>query len=118
MRLSNVLLQRTLDQLEERPAFQDAEVVPDDNPAMPQLNQLFGDHTFFLDGDGLHIIEPVSAAPADAPMGVLIKLASWRDERRTSLKPHAPEPTDIVVTLKADRLDDGADDSEDSDPAA
>ena len=117
MRLSNVLLKRTLDQLEERPAFQDAEVVPDDNPAMPQLNQLFGDHTFFLDGDGLHIIEPVTAAPADAPMGVLIKLASWRDQNRTSLKPHAPEPTDIVVRLEADSVN-GTDDSEDSDPAA
>lgn len=106
MKLSAVMLRRTLDQLEERPAFHDAEVVPDDNPAMPQLNQLFGDHTFFLDGDGLHIIEPVTAASSGTPMGVVVKLASWRDARRTSLKAHPPEPTDVVVALAVDGQDD------------
>lgn len=112
MRLSNVLLKRTLDQLEEQPALQDAEVVPDDNPALPQLNQLFGDHTFFLDSGGLHIIEPTDTASTGTPMGVVIKLASWRDERRTSLRPHAPEPTDIVVVLESDELDeDGGSDT-------
>lgn len=107
MRLSAATLKHTLDQLEERPAFQDAEVVPDDNPAMPQLNQLFGDHTFFLDGDGLHIVEPVTAASSGTPMGVVVKLASWRDARRTSLKAHPPEPTDVVVALVMDGQDEG-----------
>lgn len=113
MRLSAAVLRRTLDQLEERPAFHDAEVVPDDNPAMPQLNQLFGDHTFFLDGDGLHIVEPVTAASSGTPMGVVVKLASWRDARRTSLKAHAPEPTDVVVALTVDSQEDNR-----TDPAA
>ena len=106
MKLSAAMLKRTLDQLEERPAFHDAEVVPDDNPAMPQLNQLFGEHTFFLDGDGLHIVEPVTAASSGTPMGVIVKLASWRDARRTSLKAHPPEPTDVVVALAVDGQDD------------
>ena len=106
MRLSAAMRRRTLDQLEERPAFHDAEVVPDDNPAMPQLNQLFGDHTFFLDGDGLHIVEPVTAASSGTPMGVVVKLASWRDARRTSLKAHPPEPTDVVVALVVDGRED------------
>jgi len=111
MKLSTTLLKRTLNQLEEQPAFQDAEVVPEDNPAIPQLNQLFGDHTFFLDSDGLHIVEP-TAASGKTPMGVVIKLASWRDARRTSLKPHPPEPTDVVIALETDGLD------EDDDSAA
>jgi len=115
MKLSAVMLRRTLNQLEERPAFQDAEVVPDDNPAMPQLNQLFGDHTFFLDGDGLHIVEPVTAASSATPKGVVVKLASWRDARRTSLKAHEPEPTDVVVELAVDGQDD---DRTEGDPAA
>lgn len=105
MKLSATMLKRTLDQLEEQPAFHNAEVVPDDNPAMPQLNQLFGEHTFLLDGDGLHIVEPVTAASSGTPMGVVVKLASWRDARRTSLKAHPPEPTEIVVALAADGAD-------------
>ncbi len=111
MKLSAALLRRTLDQLEEEPAFQDAEVVPEDNPAMPQLNQLFGDHTFILDGDGLHIVEP-AAASGGARMGVVVKLASWRDGQRTSLRPHPPERTDVVIAL------DDIDDDEGTDPAA
>ena len=107
MKLSAAMLRRTLDQLEEQSAFHDAAVVPDDNPAMPQLNQLFGDHTFFLDGDGLHIVEPVTAAAGATPMGVVVKLASWRDARRTSLKAHPPQPTDVVVALTVDGQDDG-----------
>ena len=114
MKLSTALLKRTLDQLEDQAAFQDAEVVPEDNPAMPQLNQLFGDHTFFLDSAGLHIVEPTAATPTGTPMGVVIKLASWRDERRTSLKPHPPEPTDVVIALESNGLDEnglGGDDA-------
>jgi len=115
MKLSTTLLKRTLNQLEDQPAFQDAEVVPEDNPAMPQLNQLFGDHTFFLDSDGLHIVEPAAETSGDRPMGVVVKLASWRDARRTSLKPHPPEPTDVVIALESDEFEeDGADEDDDS----
>jgi hypothetical protein len=114
MKLSTALLRRTLDQLEEQPAFEDAEVVPDDNPAMPELNRLFGDHTFFLDSAGLHIVEPTDATPTGTPVGVVIKLASWRDARRTSLKAHPPEPTDVMVVLETEEFDG----EEDTDPAA
>jgi hypothetical protein len=117
MKLSSTLLKHTLDQLEEQSAFQDAEVVPEDNPAMPQLNQLFGDHTFFLDSDGLHIVEPTAETSGGRPMGVVVKLASWRDARRNSLKPHPPEPTDVVIALESDEFEeDGA--AEDDDSAA
>ncbi|MGH7014357.1 MAG: hypothetical protein ACREEL_09435 [Stellaceae bacterium] len=117
MKLSAPMLKRTLDQLEEQPAFHDAEVVPEDNPAIEQLNQLFGEHTFFLDGDGLHIVEPTASTAGGTPMGVVIKLASWRDARRTSLKPQPPEPTDVVIALAPDGID--ADEAEEGgDPAA
>jgi len=32
---------------------------------------------------------------------VVVKLASWSDESRTSLAPHPPEPTNLVIELKA-----------------
>lgn len=114
MKLSTALRKRTLDQLDEQPAFQNAEVVPEDNPAMVQLNQLFGDHTFFLDGDGLHIVEPTGTAPTGTPMGVVVKLASWRNEHHTSLKPHPPQPTGVVIALEGGALDEEAEEDDDS----
>jgi hypothetical protein len=94
MKLSNQAVEQTLTQFE-------AECLPETHPAVPQLNQLFGEHTFFLDGDGLHIVEPAEAADAEALKGVLVKLASWSDSSRTSLAPHAPEPTERVILLAA-----------------
>jgi len=51
MKLASAMIDRTLDQFE-------AEALPDNHPVVPQLNQLFGDHTFFLDANGLNIVEP------------------------------------------------------------
>lgn len=96
MKLSSQAVEQTLTQFE-------AEALPDSHPAVTQLNQLFGDHTYFLDGNGLHIIEPVQPTDSGSQKGMVIKLASWSDESRTSLAPHPPEPTDMVVVLEADR---------------
>jgi hypothetical protein len=94
MKLSSEAVERTLTQFE-------AEPLPDNHPAVAQLNQIFGDHTYFLDGTGLHIVEPVQPTDSGSQQGVVVKLASWSDESRTSLAPHAPEPTDMVVELEA-----------------
>jgi hypothetical protein len=94
MKLTPEAVEQTLNQFE-------AQALPESHPAVPQLNQLFGEHTYFLDGNGLHIVEPAQAADSDGQRGVVIKLASWSDSSRTSLAPHPPEPTDLVVVLKA-----------------
>lgn len=99
MRLSTARVRQTLEQLEEQPAFQGTVAVPDDNPVLPKLTEVFGDHTFFLDSEGLHIVEPAEPGAAAAPTGQVIKLASWSDAGRTTLTPHRPEPTEIVVML-------------------
>ena len=57
MKKSSQMIERTLSQFEAQP-------VPDDHPAVTQLNRLFGDHTFFLDGSGRVIVEP--AEPSEA----------------------------------------------------
>ena len=68
---------------------------------VPQLNSLFGDHTFFLDGNGLSIVEPRETTDNGAQTAQVVKLAGWNDADRTSLIPHEPEPTDVVVVLDA-----------------
>ena len=95
MKLNSVLVEKTMSQFPAQP-------IPDNHPSVPQLNSLFGDHTFFLDGNGLHIVEPVEPTTAGARAGKVVKLASWRDADRTSLAPHEPEPTDLVVVLGAE----------------
>jgi hypothetical protein len=46
MKLNSTQVKQTLSQF-------DAEVLPDSHPAVPQLNDLFGDHTFFSMGTAL-----------------------------------------------------------------
>ncbi len=59
MKLNSAQLERTLGQFEAR-------AIPDDHPVIPQLNDLFGEHTFFLDRNGLNIVEPAEAAAGAA----------------------------------------------------
>jgi hypothetical protein len=49
------MIKRTLDEFE-------AEALPDNHPAVSQLSELFGDHTFFLDANRVNIIEPTESS--------------------------------------------------------
>jgi len=93
MKLNSALVERTLTQFE-------AQAIPEEHPVVSQLNSLFGDHTFFLDGSGLNIVEPADSDNG-AQKGVVVKIAGWQDSDRTSLVPHEPEPTEVVVVLDA-----------------
>lgn len=95
MKLTAALVDKTLNQFE-------AQAIPDNHPAVPQLSDLFGDHTFFLDKSGLHVVEPTEPTASGARAGQVVKLASWNDAQRTSLVPHEPEPTDVVIVLDTD----------------
>ena len=93
MKLNSTQLKQTLSQL-------DAQVLPDDHPAVTQLNNLFGDHTFFLDGSGLKVLEPAESPEMEAQTGEVVSLADWSDATLTSLKPHEPELTGVVIVLE------------------
>lgn len=95
MKLTSALVERTVSQF-------GAEAIPDTHPVIPQLSELFGDHTFFLDGNGLHIVEPVERTPTGVQAGKVVKLASWSDDNHTSLAPHRPEVTDVVVIFETE----------------
>ena len=95
MKMNSAQIRQTLHQF-------DAQAIPAGHPAMPQLERLFGGHTFFLDSEGLNIVEPVEAAQTDRPRGVVVNLASWTDEAKVSLEPHEPEATELVVDFETD----------------
>jgi hypothetical protein len=92
MKLTSAQVERTLTQFQ-------AEAIPDNHPVIPQLNSLFGEHTFFLDSKGLNIVQPAEAIGAGAQSAKVVNLANWSDANPNRLEPHEPEPTDIVVTL-------------------
>jgi hypothetical protein len=93
MKLSSPLVERTLSQFE-------AQAIPENHPVVSQLNSLFGDHTFFLNSNGLSIVEPAGETDSGAQTGQVVKIAGWNDNDKTSLVPHPPEMTDVVVVLE------------------
>ncbi|MCA6111516.1 hypothetical protein [Bradyrhizobium cenepequi] len=94
MKLNSAQVERTLSQF-------DAKALPDDHPVVPQLNSMFGEHTFFLDSSGLNVLEPEEASEGDTQSGKIVNLASWSDADQTKLAAHEPEPTGVVVILES-----------------
>jgi hypothetical protein len=95
MKLNFAQVEQTLTQF-------DARVIPDDHPLAGKLNELFGEHTFFLDENGLNVVEPNESTHAGALTGTVVNLASWSDAHLTSLSAHEPEATEIVVILETE----------------
>jgi hypothetical protein len=92
MKLTSAQVERAVSQFEAHP-------VPSTHPMVPQLNEVFGDHTFFLDSKGLNIVEPVAAPEAGVQAAQVVNLANWSDATLTKLTPHEPEPTDEIIDL-------------------
>jgi len=92
MKLNSTQVEQTLSKL-------NAEVLADDHPAVTQVTKMFGDHTFFLDGSGLKILEPGEVPERGPQFGEVVSLAHWSDATLTSLRPHEPEPTGMTVVF-------------------
>ncbi len=70
----------------------------DDDDATIALAENYGDHTFYLDPGGLHIFE--KSANADGVVSlVLVKIAEWADEQRSSLCSIEPELRPVFLQL-------------------
>jgi hypothetical protein len=92
MKLNATQVKQTLTQMNAR-------VLPEDHPAVGQLIELFGDHTFFLDENGLKVLEVVEPAKEDTQAGKVVSLADWSDSTASSLRAHKPVVTGVVVVL-------------------
>ena len=93
MKLNSTQVEQTLSKLGAE------EVLAEDHPAAVQLTKIFGDHTFFLDGSGLKILEPGELPETELRIGEVVSLAYWSDATFTSLRLHEPEPTGITVVF-------------------
>jgi hypothetical protein len=92
MKLNDDQMQQVNDQTGLKP-------IPGDNPATLKLEERFGEHTFYLDANGLYIWEPVDDVEGGNEPVAAIMLAAWEDEERQALKPTAPTRSRVVVEL-------------------
>jgi hypothetical protein len=93
MKLNSAQVEQTLTQFE-------AQVIPDDHALVPKLNDLFGDHTFFLDSNGLNVDRAEREPPHGRAGWDVVNVANWSDANMSGLMPHEPEPTEVVVILE------------------
>ncbi len=77
-----------------------ATVIAQDHPAISELESNFGEHTFFLDDEGLHVWERPSGAEQESKKLVRMRVAAWGDEAKSSLVPHEPLPTQVLQDSK------------------
>ncbi|MFX4220523.1 MAG: hypothetical protein ACMVO3_05785 [Thalassobaculum sp.] len=80
-----------------------ADPLPEDNPAIGQLQEIFGEHTFYVAEQGLVVPEPMpdeetEEAVTDDPVEFLL-VAIWAGEDRQSLQPIEPQRTGIKLEL-------------------
>ena len=92
MKLNSTQVEQTLSQV-------NAHVLPDNHPTISQLTNVFGDHTFFVDEQGLKVLEPAEVPETGMQSGEIISLADWSDPSLTSLVPHEPESTGTIVVF-------------------
>jgi hypothetical protein len=92
MKLTSTQIEQTLGQFE-------AEPIPENHPMVPQLNEVFGEHTYFVNSDGLIILEPTGSGLTGVQSAKVVNLGEWSDDAPSALELHEPETTDLVVTL-------------------
>ena len=92
VKLTSTQIEQTLGQFE-------AEPIPEDHPMVPQLNEVFGEHTYFVNSDGLIILEPAGSGLVGVQSAKVVNLGEWSDDAPSALELHEPETTDLVVTL-------------------
>jgi hypothetical protein len=92
MKLAEANIQKALNQL-------NVKAVPAGHPMEAKFCETFGEHTFFLDAEGLSVIEPVGTVSEEQPTGQVVKLASWLDTKYTQLMVQEPEFTETFIVL-------------------
>ena len=81
------------------------EPVEDDHPVQKELEEAFGQHTFYADPNGLHIIEkaePAGVDPDNGDFGIFMQIAVWKGEDQESLKSIDPQQVGNVLSFNSE----------------
>lgn len=77
------------------------DAIPPENPAVPQLTEHFGDHTFFVVTEGLFILEEVDNPELPGTPAEFVLVAGWADEERSALQGVQPTRSNTIIDLDA-----------------
>jgi len=80
------------------------QTISEDHSVYPKLAEVFGDHTFLIDADGLNIVEPTplpDSSSVSVSSGTVVRLASWTEDQE-SLTVQEPEVLSVKVDLQTD----------------
>ena len=73
--------------------------LPDNYAPLAKLREVFGDQTFYLTADGLHMWGYAEVTGAEGQVIIAMEIASWANGGNTDLSPHKPQLTDVTVKL-------------------
>lgn len=76
--------------------------IPQTEAVIDVLQHHFGDHTFYVDEEGLRVWESIDDEQAATEKLQAYRVASWADEEKNALVPHDPIPMDSVVELASE----------------
>ncbi|MBO6949664.1 MAG: hypothetical protein JJ855_16920 [Rhodospirillales bacterium] len=76
--------------------------IPEDNAANEALTNVFGEHTFYADQNGLHVLEPVNLEEQEGDHAEVIQIAEWTNDSKDELQPIEPQRTGAVLGLEDD----------------
>ena len=82
-----------------------AQVVDEGAPVQQQLAEAFGDHTFFLNDDGLHVWELIADEETNTQQMAAVQIAAWQDEQKAALVQHEPKVFKLLQVDDADGPD-------------
>lgn len=93
MKLTSTQVELAVNQLQVSAIAETADIIR-------ELTEPYGDHTFFIDPDGLYILEWFDEdQPGDGrDMLSLVQLAAWTDDTRSEVATHDPLKTGRMVT--------------------
>ena len=79
--------------------------IPEDEPIIGQLSEIFGDHTFYLGENGLVVWDAIEADGSADERLVAFQVAEWSDDTRSAMRVHEPVSTGIIASMGADAAD-------------
>ena len=95
MKLTDAQIERIEDQFSVSP-------IPEDEPIIGQLAEVFGDHTFYLGESGLVVWDRIDENGGEPAQLVAVQLAEWADDTHSAMQVHEPVSTGIFVDMSAE----------------
>lgn len=84
------------------------DAIGDKHPAQQQLEDALGEHTFFVNDNGLFVFTEQSEDNGKEKTARLHVVAAWADDERKALSPVSPpSPVDVVFDLGAGKISGG-----------